>query len=53
MRRCTGRSRSPDSGHGWPAAAVAAHSRAARDLAEAYFDSDIVLTGLLRKLGVA
>jgi len=30
-----------------------AHSRAARDLAEAYFDSDIVLTALLGKLGVA
>jgi hypothetical protein len=31
----------------------AAHSRAARDLAEAYFGSDAVLTRLLRKLGVA
>lgn len=29
------------------------HSRAARALAEEYFDSDVVLTRLLRKLGVA
>ena len=31
----------------------ALHSRAARELAEAYFDSDTVLTRLLGKLGVA
>ena len=31
----------------------ARHARAARALAEEYFDSDKVLTGLLGKLGIA